>query len=147
MRIMGLDFGDKTIGVAISDALGLTAQGKGIIKRQNLTEDLQSLKEYIKDFDVTKIVVGLPKNMNGSLGIRAEKTIQFVNYLKKRVELPIKLWDERLSTVEAERLLIEADMSRARRKRVIDKMAAAIILQGYLDAETNIKDRSDDNVR
>lgn len=138
MRVMGLDFGDKTIGVAISDALGLTAQSKGVIRRSNLNADLEELKKYISDYQVSEIVIGLPKNMNGTLGSRAEKTGQFVNFLKKRLDLPIKLWDERLSTVEAEKLLINADLSRAKRKVVIDQVAAAIILQSYLDARNRL---------
>lgn len=138
MRVMGLDFGDKTIGVAISDPLGLTAQSKGVIRRSNLNADLEELKKYISDYQVSEIVIGLPKNMNGTLGSRAEKTGQFVNFLKKRLDLPIKLWDERLSTVEAEKLLINADLSRAKRKVVIDQVAAAIILQSYLDARNRL---------
>ncbi|MDI3548416.1 MAG: putative pre6S rRNA nuclease [Halanaerobiales bacterium] len=138
MRVMGLDFGDKTIGVAISDALGLTAQSKGVIRRSNLNADLEELKKYISDYQVSEIIIGLPKNMNGTLGSRAEKTGQFVNFLKKRLDLPIKLWDERLSTVEAEKLLINADLSRAKRKVVIDQVAAAIILQSYLDARNRL---------
>lgn len=132
---MGLDFGDKTIGVAISDELGWTAQSKGVINRTNLTEDLVELNEYINKYQVEEIVVGLPKNMDGSEGIRVEKTQQFVNFLKKRVKIPIFLWDERLTTRQAENILLEADLSRSRRKKVIDQLAAAIILQNYLDAK------------
>ncbi len=134
MRTLGLDFGDKTIGVAVSDGLGLTAQAKGVIRRTNLTEDLVKLKKYIEDYQIGEVVVGLPRNMDGSFGSRAEKTQQFVNFLKKKIEIPVKFWDERLSTVEAERLLIDADLSRSRRKGVIDQVAAAIILQSYLDS-------------
>jgi putative holliday junction resolvase len=134
LRIMGLDYGDKRIGVAISDSLGLTAQAKGVIKRRDLNTDLDCLKEYISEYDIEEIIVGLPINMDGSSGFRADRTTEFVNFLKKRLELSIKLWDERLSTVEAERLLLEADIGRAERKKIIDQVAAAIILQSYLDA-------------
>lgn len=137
MRIMGLDFGDSTIGVAISDALGFTAQSRGVINRTNLTEDFSRLMEYIKDYQVEEIVVGYPINMDGTSGKRTEKTEQFINFLKKRVDIPVRTWDERLSTRQAERILIEVDLSRARRKQVIDGLAAQIILQNYLDARTN----------
>lgn len=137
MRSMGLDYGDKTIGIAISDKMGWTAQSKGVIRRKNLTDDFHELKKYIDEYTIDEIIVGLPKNMNGTLGKRAEKTHQFVNFLKKRVELPIKLWDERLTTRQAEGILLEADMSRKKRKKVIDQLAATIILQSYLDAKTN----------
>lgn len=133
MRIMGLDVGDKTIGVAVSDALGWTAQGLEVIRRvENIDKDLARLGEIIKEYEVEEIVVGLPKNMNGTLGERAQKVLAFVDILKEELGLPIKLWDERLSTVEAEKMLIQADVSRAKRKKVIDKMAACVILQSYL---------------
>lgn len=130
---MGLDFGDKTIGIAVSDALRLTAQSKGVIKRDNLTSDLEKIKNYIKKYQVSEIVVGMPKNMDGTLGPRAEKTQQFINFLSKRIDLPVETWDERLSTVQAEKILIKADLSRKKRKKVVDQLAAAVILQGYLD--------------
>lgn len=133
---MGLDYGDKTIGIAISDQMRWTAQSKGVIRRKNLTEDFQELKDYIEEYNIDEIIVGLPKNMNGTLGKRAEKTNQFVNFLEKRLEIPIKLWDERLTTRQAEGILIEADLSRKKRKNVIDQLAAAIILQSYLDAKS-----------
>lgn len=132
MRIMGLDVGDKTIGVALSDALGWTAQGLEVIRRSTLDKDLERLQEIIKEYEVEEIVVGLPKNMNGTLGERAQKVLDLVEIFKESLGLPIKLWDERLSTVEAERMLIQADVSRAKRKKVIDKMAACVILQSYL---------------
>ncbi|MFW5981312.1 MAG: Holliday junction resolvase RuvX [bacterium] len=134
MRIMGLDYGDKTIGIAISDKMGWTAQNKGVIRRQNLTVDLEELKEYMEEYQVEEIVVGLPLNMDGSKGKRVEKTQDFINFLKKRIDLPIKVWDERLSSKQAESILLEADLSRKKRKKVIDQVAAAIILQSYLDA-------------
>ncbi len=144
MRLMGLDLGDKTIGIAISDALGITAQGKGVIQRTNLEKDLQDLYFYIKKYDVEEIIVGMPRNMNGTYGIRAEKTRNFVEFLRDNLEIEIKVWDERLSTVEAEKILIKGDVSRSKRKKVIDKMAASIILKSYLDYTNNIKRRNRD---
>lgn len=130
---MALDYGDKTIGVAVSDALKITAQGKEVIRRTNLKADLKRIAEIVEEEEVEKIVVGLPKNMNGTYGPRAEATLKFVEKLKKHFSIPIDTWDERLSTMEAERTLLEGDLSRKKRKKVIDKMAAAIILQGYLE--------------
>lgn len=135
MRIMGLDVGDKTIGIAISDALGITAQGLEVLRRTgNLNQDLQTLKQITRKQEVTKVVVGLPRNMNGTLGPQGEKVLDFARKLEEALQLPVETWDERLSTVEAERLLISADISRGKRRKIIDKMAAAIILQGYLDS-------------
>lgn len=134
MRIMGLDVGDKTIGVAISDPMGWTAQGLEVIRRENLAKDLARLEQIIKEYEVERVLVGIPKNMNATLGPQAEKVLAFIENLKERFDLPIKTWDERLSTVAAEKMLIQADVSRSKRKKVIDKMAAAVILQGYLDA-------------
>lgn len=135
MRIMGLDVGDKTIGVAISDALGLTAQGLEVIRRaENSEQDFKRLKQLVKAHGIAKIVVGLPRNMNGTLGPQGEKVLAFIRELRQFLQLPVETWDERLSTAEAERLLISADISRRKRRKIIDKMAASIILQGYLDA-------------
>jgi putative Holliday junction resolvase len=131
---MALDFGDKRIGVAISDSLGITAQGKDFIRRTDLKRDLEDIIGYITQYNVTELVVGMPKNMDGSLGKRAQKTQAFINFLENNLDLPIKAWDERLTSVEAERVLIEADVRRARRKKVIDKLAASIILRSYLEA-------------
>lgn len=133
-RALGLDVGDKTIGVAASDLLGWTAQGVETILRSNIKKDLQRLEELVKIYEINKIVVGLPKNMNGTVGPQGEKVLEFVERLRKRFNLEIVLWDERLTTVAAERSLIEADVSRRKRKEVIDKMAAVYILQGYLDS-------------
>lgn len=144
MRSMGLDFGDKTIGIAVSDPMGWTAQSKAVIRRKNLTDDLLILQEYLSEYDIEEIVVGLPLNMNGTPGGRVEKTMQFVNFLKKRLEIPIVLWDERLSTKQAEGILLEADLSRKKRKKVIDQLAAGIILQNYLDAKKKKGDKKDD---
>lgn len=135
-RIMGLDIGDKTIGVAVSDIMGMTAQGIKTIRRESKKKDLEQLKEIIKEKQVNKIVSGLPKNMNGTLGPQGEKVIKFCDFLKEEVGLEIEFWDERLSTVAAERSLIEGDVSRKKRKKVIDMLAAVIILQGYLDSKS-----------
>ena len=134
MRIMGLDLGEKTIGVAISDPLALTAQGLKVIKRSASDLEMKEIAKIVKEYEVTEIVVGYPKNMNGTIGPRAKKTEEFADNLRKELSLPVKLWDERLSTIGAERVLLEADISRAKRKKIIDKMAAVIILQGYLDS-------------
>lgn len=137
MRILGLDFGAKTIGVAVSDPFGWTAQGVEIIRRENentLKPSVARIGEIIKEYEIEKIVLGYPKNMNNTLGPRAEKTEAFKLKLERNFKLPVILWDERLSTVAAQRGLIEADLSRAKRKQVIDKMAAVFILQGYLDS-------------
>lgn len=133
MRILGLDVGDKTIGVAVSDPLGWTAQGVKTIKRIGIKKDLQEILNIIKEYNVEKIVVGLPKNMNGTLGSQSEKVLNFCDKLKEVCNLEIILEDERLTTVAAERMLIEADMHWSKRKKVIDTIAATYILQGYLD--------------
>ncbi|UQD52844.1 Holliday junction resolvase RuvX [Bacillus methanolicus] len=136
MRIMGLDVGSKTIGIALSDELGWTAQGLETIK---INEDenefgFDEVGKIIKENDVGKIVVGLPKNMNGTIGPRGEASKYYASELEKRFGIPVILWDERLTTMAAERVLLEADVSRKKRKKVIDKMAASMILQGYLDS-------------
>ncbi len=143
MRILGLDFGSVTIGVAVSDPLGWTAQGVEIIRRSeenNLKKSIERLKGICEEYNVERIVLGFPKNMDNSEGERAKKTIAFKKRIKKELGLPVVMWDERLSTVAAERSLIEADVSRAKRKDVIDKMAAVYILQGYLDSLANNKE-------
>ena len=133
MRIMALDVGCRTIGIACSDALLMTAQGIETIRRTSLENDFNRLRELISEYEVHELVVGMPKNMNGTKGERAEKTEEFVEKMKAVIDLPVIFWDERLSTVMAERQLIAADVSRKKRKGVIDKMAAVVILQGYLD--------------
>ncbi|MDU5646246.1 MAG: Holliday junction resolvase RuvX [Veillonella sp.] len=133
MRIMALDVGSRTIGIACSDALLMTAQGIETIRRTSLENDFNRLRELISEYEVHELVVGMPKNMNGTKGERAEKTEEFVEKMKAVIDLPVTFWDERLSTVIAERQLIAADVSRKKRKGVIDKMAAVVILQGYLD--------------
>lgn len=135
MRIMGLDLGDKRIGVAVSDPMGWTAQGvEVIVSKGSSKADIEKIKEIVQKYEVEQIVVGLPINMNGSYGQRAEKVKSLANRLSGALHLPVELWDERLSTVQAEKLLVKADLSRSRRRQVIDKMAAALILQGYLDS-------------
>ena len=134
MRVMGLDLGDKRIGVALSDPLGWTAQGLDVITGGGGAKgDIRRIKEIAVKHEVGKVVVGLPLNMDGSAGPRAEKARDFAGRLAAALGLPVELWDERLTTAEAERLLIEADVRRAGRRRVIDKMAAVLILQNYLD--------------
>jgi len=131
---MGLDLGDKTIGVAVSDPMGWTAQAIEVIRRQgSIDVEMRRLRELITEYGVELILLGLPKNMNGTVGEQGQKTIQYAEQLEKRLGLPVQLWDERLSTAAAGRALLEADMSRAKRKKVIDKVAAAVILQGYLN--------------
>ena len=131
MRILGLDFGERTIGVAVSDPMLWTAQGIKTIRRS--PREMEELGELLRSYEVEEIVLGHPKNMNGTLGPRSEVTLEFADKLRQAFALPVLLWDERLSTVAAERFLLEGDVSRAKRKQVIDKMAAVFILQGYLD--------------
>lgn len=136
-RIMGLDIGDKTIGVAVSDLMGLTAQGVKTVKRVGKKKDIEALKGIIKERQVNKIVSGLPKNMNGTLGPQGEKVIKFCELLEEETGIKIEYWDERLSTVAAEKTLIQGNVRRENRKCVIDMVAAVIILQGYLDRQRN----------
>jgi len=139
---MGLDIGSHTIGVAITDELQITAQGLKTIRRSSVEEDLEELIKIIDQFKIGKIVVGLPKNMNGTLGKQAEMVLQWIETIREKVNLPIVTWDERFSTVEASRVLLEADLSRRKRKNAIDKLAAVIILQGYIEKERNQNDGS-----
>lgn len=136
MRIMGLDYGEKTIGVAVSDELGWTAQGIEVIRRTNMSSDIEALRNIMLTYHIHEIVIGLPKHMNGTIGERGEQCIAFAEQLKTHFKLPVHLWDERLTTVAAERTLLEADMSRKKRKQVVDKIAAVFILQGYMDSKT-----------
>jgi len=137
MRIMGLDVGSKTVGVAISDALGWTAQGIETVKINEEEGEfgIHRIAELVKEYDVTEFVVGFPKNMNNTVGPRGEASENYKKLLEETFGFPVKLWDERLTTMAAERMLIEADVSRKKRKQVIDKMAAVMILQGYLDSK------------
>ena len=137
MRIMGLDYGSKTVGVAISDPLGITAQGIETITRKDenkLRKTCARIEALIEEYQVEKIVIGLPKHMYNDIGIRAEKSMEFAEMLKRRTGLEVQMWDERLTTMEAERTLIESNIRREDRKKYIDKIAAVFILQGYLDS-------------
>ena len=136
MRILGLDFGSKTVGVAVSDPLGLTAQGVEIIARKQenkLRQTLARIEELVAEYKVERIVLGLPKNMNNTLGDRAEKSMEFKETLERRTGLEVVMWDERLSTVSANRVLMETGVRREHRKDYVDEIAAIFILQGYLD--------------
>lgn len=136
MRIMGLDFGSKTVGVAMSDELLITAQVLETITRKDenkLRKTLARIEELAKEYQVERIVLGYPKNMNNTLGERIEKTMEFKEALERRTGLPVILWDERLTTVEAERSLMESSVRRENRKQYVDQIAATFILQGYLD--------------
>jgi putative Holliday junction resolvase len=133
MRIGGLDVGERRIGVAISDEMGWTAQGLAVVTRTDLAADLEALRASFAPYEPSSIVVGFPRNMNGTVGPQAERVRAFAGALESALGIPTVLWDERLSTVGAERALLEADLSRAKRRRVIDKVAAVLILQGYLD--------------
>ena len=139
MKILGLDVGSQTIGVAVSDELGLIAQGVTTLKRKGLSHDITQLLKVIAEQKAEKVVVGLPKNMDGSIGPSAKMVLSLVEELKKSVDISVITWDERLSTIAAEKTLLEANMSRKKRKRVIDKVAALFILQGYLENHTRMK--------
>lgn len=134
MRVLGLDVGDKTIGVAVSDPLGFTAQGITTINRKNDEADIEQLIKICSEYNVETIICGLPKNMNGTLGEQGQKVLEFCKIIEDNIKLPIKMWDERLTTVAAQRAMLEANMSRAKRKKLVDKIAATYILQGYLDS-------------
>ena len=140
MRIMGLDYGSKTVGVAVSDALLLTAQNIETICREQenkLRRTLARIQELCLEYEVEEIVLGFPKNMNNTTGDRAEKSLEFAEMLKKRTGLPVVMWDERLTTVAAEQVLMESCVRREHRKEYVDQIAASMILQGYLDYRKN----------
>ena len=137
IRIMGLDFGSKTVGVAVSDPLGITAQGIEIVRRTSenkLRKTLARIEALVAEYQVTEFVLGLPKNMNNTSGERVEKTMEFKAMLERRTGLPVHMWDERLTTVAADRTLIEAGVRRENRKEYVDRLAAVYILLGYLDS-------------
>ena len=137
IRIMGLDFGSKTVGVAVSDPLGITAQGIEIVRRTSenkLRKTLARIEALVAEYQVTEFVLGLPKNMNNTSGERVEKTMEFKAMLERRTGLPVHMWDERLTTVAADRTLIEAGVRRENRKESVDMLAAVYIQQGYLDS-------------
>lgn len=137
MRVMGLDVGSKTVGVAVSDAMKWTAQGLETIaiNEEKGKFGFERIGEIIKEYKVNEIIVGLPKNMNNTIGPRGEASQEYAQMLREKFQLPVQLWDERLSTMAAERVLLDADVSRKKRKKVIDKIAAVMILQGYLDSQ------------
>lgn len=140
MRIMGLDFGSKTVGVAISDSLLITAQGIEIIRRKEenkLRQTLARIEALIEEYEVTEIVLGFPKHMNDSIGERAELSLEFKEKLERRTGLPVVMWDERLTTVAADKAMMEAGIRRENRKEYVDMIAATFILQGYLDLRAN----------
>ena len=163
MRLMGLDYGSKTVGVAVSDPLGLTAQGvetvwrkqenklrqtmaqdyiAGQKREKNLPQTMARIEELISEYQVERIVLGYPKNMNNTVGERAVKSLEFKEKLEKRTGLPVVMWDERLTTAEAERTLMETGVRRENRKQFLDQMAAVLILQGYLDRMNMNKDEN-----
>ncbi|MCI6498542.1 Holliday junction resolvase RuvX [Lachnospiraceae bacterium HCP1S3_C3] len=136
MRIIGLDFGSKTVGVAVSDELGITAQGLEIVRRESeskLRKTLARIEQIISEYNCEKIVLGFPKNMNNTLGERAEKTLAFKEMLERRTGLEVVMWDERLTTVSADKTMMETGVRRENRKKYVDQIAATFILQGYLD--------------
>ncbi len=146
MRKIGLDFGSKTVGVALSDPLGFTAQGVEIIRRNSenkLRQTLARIEQIITENEVDTIVLGYPKNMNNTLGERVEKTEAFKEQLERRTGLPVILWDERLTTVAADQIMIESKIRRENRKQYVDKIAAMLILQGYLDFQSNQKEKEE----
>ena len=145
MRLMGLDYGSKTVGVAVSDPLGLTAQGVETVwrKQENkLRQTMARIEELISEYQVERIVLGYPKNMNNTVGERAVQSLEFKEKLEKRTGLPVVMWDERLTTAEAERTLMETGVRRENRKQFLDQMAAVLILQGYLDRMNMNKDEN-----
>lgn len=133
MRIIGLDLGQKNIGVAVSDPLGFTAQGITTIRRTNKEKDIQSIKDICDEYKAELLLIGLPKNMNGTIGPSGELAMEFGELCQKAINIEVKYWDERLTTVAANRAMLEADLSRNKRKKIVDKVAATYILQGYLD--------------
>ena len=145
MRILGLDYGSKTMGVAVSDPLGFTAQGVEIIRRKSenkMRQTLARIEELIAQYQVEEIVLGLPKNMNNTLGDRAEKSLELKETLERRTGLPVVMWDERLTTVSANRVLMETGVRRENRKEHVDEIAAVFILKGYLDYLANKKEET-----
>jgi len=140
MRILCLDVGEKNIGVAVSDPLGLTAQGVSVIRRSGLKKDLDSIRQLLDKYEIEKVIMGLPLNMNGTVGKKAKEVLDFKGFLEKNISVPVLTWDERLTTAAANRTLLEADVSRAKRKKVADKLAAVFILESYLRFESGKKD-------
>lgn len=139
-RILGLDVGDVRIGVALSDPWGMTAQGLEVIRRRDEEQVLARIVQLVKAHGVSRVIVGLPRNMDGTLGPQGKRTEEFVHRLRSRLSVPVEMWDERLTTVLAERVLIEAGVGRRRRRDVVDRVAAAVLLQSYLDFRNSGKD-------
>ncbi|MBO4897823.1 MAG: Holliday junction resolvase RuvX [Clostridia bacterium] len=135
MRILGIDYGDARVGIAVSDLLGITAQGIDVIAEKNFENQVEKVASYVKEYKAEKIVLGFPKNMNGTVGERGEKTKVFADALKKQVDAEIIFWDERLTTAAAHRTLAEGSVSGKKRKGILDKLSAVFILQGYLDSQ------------
>jgi len=133
VKILALDYGTKRIGVAISDCLLITAQGQDSIERTDLSRDLEVIAKIIKDNDISEIVIGLPLNMNGTHSLKTKEVVEFMGILTKVTDVPIKTWDERLTSMQAERVMLEGDLSRQKRRKLSDKIAAQLILQNYLD--------------
>jgi len=144
MRILGLDYGEKRLGLAISDEMGITAQGLPTLTRKGLEKDLAALEKVIRQFGVDRIVIGYPLRLNGTEGIQCEKVNRFAGILEKRFSIPILKWDETLTTSQAEEILTEVRVSRKKRKAVVDKLAAMIILQDYLDHSKKVRTGGDE---
>ncbi|MGM0445818.1 MAG: Holliday junction resolvase RuvX [Bacillota bacterium] len=142
MRKLGIDYGSKYIGLAVSDRSNTIAHSKDVIKRTALNQDLDIIKRYLKDYEIDEIVVGMPTSLNGSKGPRADRTQEFINFLNNRLDIEITTWDERFTTIIADQSMLDADLSRKKRKKMVDKIAAALILQNYLDF-INKKDGED----
>jgi len=138
-RILALDFGEKRIGVAVSDALNIIAQAVGTIERRGIKNDLKKIHELMREYDANRLIVGLPLNMNGTKGKSADFAIDFVNKIKKEIRIEVEMIDERLTTAQGERILLEADVSRKNRRKNLDKIAAQLILQNYLDLHSHKK--------
>jgi len=130
---MGIDYGEKRFGIALSDPLGITAQGLPTIERTSIQEDIKKIINILQEKEVEEIVLGLPKHLNNTLGDKAKEVLNFIDTLKKHINIPIKTFDERFSTVRANRAMLEGDLSRKKRKERVDMIAAQLILQGYLD--------------
>jgi len=133
MRIMCLDIGEKRIGVAVSDPLGITAQGLDVIRRKGMKKDLLQIRRFIDNYQVEELILGLPLNMDGTKGEKAEEILRLQAFLAERLPVPVKTWDERLTTVAAQRVLLDGNVTRSGRKKVIDKLAAVFILENYLN--------------
>jgi putative Holliday junction resolvase len=143
MRIIGLDVGKRRIGVAVSDESGVCATAIEVVDRRSMKKDeFKWLTDLVDEYQGEEVVVGLPVNMNGQLGDSANETLKYVEHIKDKINIPVKTWDERLSTVQGERILLEADLSRKKRKGIIDKLSAQIILQSYLDYRAHLKDEA-----